>query len=350
MKGGFKGQAQQGPGQTEGPAQQGPGQTKAPDFIIIGAAKCGTTSLHHILAQHERVFIPDYEVYFFDVDDVEQHPDFFRQGERWIWHDFDRDHKRYLQWYRGVFAQAEPGQVIGEDTTTYLASRNAAARIERMLPEVKLIAMLRDPVARAYSHYWHNVHRGRAGASFEHTLRHSAGNLLLRGRYLEQLRRYGNFIQRGSLKVVFFEDFVRDMQTEVEGVCHYLGIDPPDLSTIDTHQNVSPRPLNIPARLAFNRMFGRLLPQARRIPNMPGYTKPRPSKVGGGLLRSDGGSDLRASLEVARRALLPNRKPPPMQQQTREFLQKLFARENAGLSELLGQDVAARWPYMAGAS
>src|SRR5512139_536133 len=161
-----------------------------PDFIIIGAPKCGTSALHLILAHHPGVFIPDLEVYFFDVDDISIHPEFFQRRDGFTLHDFDRDLDTYLDWYRSLFAGAAPGQLVGEDSTTYLASRRAPERIARLLPSVRLIAMLRDPVARAYSNYWHNVRRARTARSFEETLRLEPGSLLTRGFYAEQLARY----------------------------------------------------------------------------------------------------------------------------------------------------------------
>jgi hypothetical protein len=118
--------------------------SKVPNFIIIGAMKSGTTSIHHILASRDDVFLPEKEVYFFDVDDIEQHGDFFIKTKNgWTFHDFEADFDTYFEWYQKYFARAEPGQMIGEDTTTYLASKKAPVRIAKLLPNVKLIAVLR---------------------------------------------------------------------------------------------------------------------------------------------------------------------------------------------------------------
>lgn len=129
---------------------------RLPDFIIAGAMKAGTTSLHHILKHHKHVFLPEDEIFFFDLDDIQQHPDFFMDARgKWIFHDYERHYQDYLEWYSSFFESADDGQVIGDDSTTYMASRKAPQRIARLLPDVKLIFMLRDPVVRAYSHYWH---------------------------------------------------------------------------------------------------------------------------------------------------------------------------------------------------
>ncbi len=316
-----------------------------PDFIIIGAQKSGTSSLHAILAHHPRVYIPQREIFFFDVDDVEQHPDFFvRTARGWTDHDFERDFATYLAWYRSLFEDARPGQVIGEDSTTYLASRAAPGRIAATLPGVKLIALLRDPVTRAYSHYWHTVSTGRATMTFEQSLRHARGNLITRGLYLEQIERYLAHFDRQSLKVILFEEFVSDEQSTVDDVCAFLGLDPGvDLSTVDPHRNRASPPLSLPARLLVNRLFQRFTAKsyAGRIPNMPSY---RPDSLSSRIERHP----LARRLADGYEALRPRRRYPPMRPETRAHLEGVFRRANTGLSELIGRDVSRHWPYMDG--
>ena len=93
---------------------------KVPDFIIIGAMKSGTSTIHSILSEREDVFMPEKEVYFFDVDDIEQHPDFFvRTSAGWTYHDFEKDFDTYYSWYSRFFQAAGDDMFVGEDTTTY---------------------------------------------------------------------------------------------------------------------------------------------------------------------------------------------------------------------------------------
>ena len=317
---------------------------KLPDFIIIGAMKSGTTSIHHILDHHEDVFIPPREVYFFDVDDIEQHGDFFiRTKGGWTFHDLDENFEAYLDWYRRFFEEAGPSQIIGEDTTTYLGSRKAPGRIARILPDAKLIAMLRDPVSRAYSHYWHNVSAGRATSNFDRTIRFQSGNYLARGLYLEQLRRYKSFIERGRLKVVLFEDFLADKQAVTDDLVEFLELEGKiDVAQIDTRQNASKAPLSLPLRLLGNRIYSALSTghTTRNIPNMPGYDPRTVGKAGAGETSS-------SRFWEKMTGALPAWKYPPMGDHTRDFLEKYFRRENEGLSELIGQDVSRRWAYMA---
>jgi len=277
-------------------------------------------------------------VYFFDVDDFEQHTDFFTDGGEFNFHDFDRDFETYAAWYRAFFRDARPGQLVGEDSTTYLTSRRAPDRIARLLPRAKLIAMLRDPVARAYSHYWHNVRAGYATKSFEKTLRYNPGNLLQRGYYHEHLQRYRGFLRSGQLLVIFFEDFVADTLATIDRVCAHIGLEqPPDLNQVETRQNAGSHPWFLPGRLLVNSTFRPLFAKCRRIPNTPGYRShsgtPKPPPRRGSLADRIGAS-------------LPKRKTPSMKPETRAFLEQIFRRENSGLSELLGTDVSSRWHYM----
>ncbi len=320
-----------------------------PDFILIGAQKSGTSSLHHVLASHSGVYVPPGEIHFFDVDDIEQHPDFFvRVGRgrqrRWVIHDLERDFETYVAWYRSWFRRAEAHQLIGEDSTTYLASRLAPRRIAELLPEVRLIAMLRDPVRRCYSHYWHNVGTGRATLSFEKTLRRRPGMLLTRGYYRDQLSRYLRHVPRDRLLVLFFEDFVADPQRVTDQACAFLGLpESVDLAQVSAHQNAANAPLSLRGRLLLNRTLGSILAKSynRRIPNMPGYN---PAWQWHELASDPRLERLRQAWESVR----PKRPYPPMQPDTRRFLEGVYRRANQGLSEIIEMDVESRWPWMAG--
>ncbi len=115
-------------------------QGSLPDFMIIGAPKCGTTSLFEYLCGHPNVARP-------------------RRKEI---HYFDERFERGLAWYRRHFPLVEKPQITGEATTAYLFAKNTPARAAALVPDAKLIAVLRDPVRRVISHYWHNKRRRRA--------------------------------------------------------------------------------------------------------------------------------------------------------------------------------------------
>lgn len=311
-----------------------------PHFILAGAPKCGTTTLHALLAQDAQFFLPAHEVFFFDVDDVLTHPDFFVHKGGLSLHDYDADFDAYLAWYRAHFADAAPGQLVGEDSTTYLRAKDAPRRIGELLPDVKLLVMLRCPVKRAYSQYWHGVHAGRYTQSFERTLRVAPEVLLDHGFYLDHLKRYAEFRDAGQLMVVLLEDLLGDVEGTLARVGRYLGATASIRAPRTTHANAARPPLHLGSRLLLNHFLGHRFAFPRSRPNMPGYRGP------------DAGREQTRSLRwyeraaVALEGVLPARRPPPMAEATRHHLEALFARRNRGLGAWLGRDRRAVWPYM----
>jgi hypothetical protein len=119
-----------------------------PDFLIIGAQKAGTTALYTYLRRHPSITGPAWKEVSF----------------------FDRQYTRGAAWYRGNFPLRSSGRTVGEASPSYLFHPLAPQRVAALLPDVKLIAILRDPVDRAYSHYRHEVALGREQLSFEDAL------------------------------------------------------------------------------------------------------------------------------------------------------------------------------------
>jgi hypothetical protein len=317
---------------------------RLPNFIIVGAMKAGTTSMHYILNRHDNVFIPAGEIHFFDLDDIQQHPDFFIDGRgKWIFHDYEHHYECYLDWYSRFFRNAIDGQLIGEDSTTYMASSKAAPRIARLLPNVKLLFMLRDPVARAYSQYWHFVNSGRAIYDFEDTLRHAAATIIQRGLYKEQIERFTQYFPKDHLKFVLFEEFIKNVQATVDDVCEFLGLDTAiDTSVLNTHRNRGTAPHSLRLKLWVNRLNRKAAERLYQgyLPTL-GLGKQQPSIVDGVLEHF---SPTRAINKIA--SFGPRPKYPPMASGVREFLEQLYAKENRGLEDLIGIDIEKYWPSM----
>ena len=311
-----------------------------PHFIIVGAQKAGTSTLHGILGAHPEVFIPDREVFFFDIDDRTQHPDF--DPIDGATRDFEADFDTYAAWYARFFERSRPGQLRGEDSTSYLASEVAPRRIARLCPDVKVIALLRDPVSRAYSHYWHDVSRGRCSRSFTEVANDHDSLVVRRGFYRQQLQRYHEALGPERVKVLVFEEFSRNLERVSAEVCEYLGLQPPPASALDRERyNVARVPRNLEARLWINRHLHFLVKKSYR------GLLPEPN-AGARVLVGPWRERLwgSAAARYANRfldAVRPQRKYPPMPEPTRERLAKLYRDANAGLGELLGRDDLARW-------
>ncbi len=208
-----------------------------PDFLIIGAQKCGTTSLYRNLVKHPSV-IPALvkEVHFFD------NSNYFQRGIGWY-----RAHFHSLLYkYYGIHI-CKKDFLTGEASPFYLFYPHAPKRISELLPEVKIIILLRNPVDRAYSHYHHEVKRKRETLSFEDAIRMEEERLrgefdkiikdehytswnyncyayLLRGIYVDQLKRVYNYFNKSHVLILKSEDFFRDSQAAIEKVLQFLGL------------------------------------------------------------------------------------------------------------------------------
>lgn len=126
-------------------------ERRPPDFFVIGAPKAGTSALHSALAQHPQLFLssPKEPKYFMCGDSpppAYKGPGDAHSNQEWIW-----QRERYLRLFDG----AGEGQLTGESTPFYLYNRDARRRIAADRPDAKLVAVLRDPVDRAYSNWMH---------------------------------------------------------------------------------------------------------------------------------------------------------------------------------------------------
>lgn len=198
-----------------------------PDAVIIGAQKCGTSSLQGYLIQHPQVIEPlRKEVHYFDVN--------YAQGERW---------------YRAHFGKAGEAGLNLDASPYYLFHPLAAERTHALLPKAKLIVLLRDPVRRAYSQYWQQRDKNREPLDFEAALaaepervdeahrrladceitasrEHQIHSYVSRGRYAEQLERWLRYYPREQLLVLRFEDLVKEPLAVLNRTLGWLGLPP----------------------------------------------------------------------------------------------------------------------------
>jgi hypothetical protein len=315
------------------PPDAQPRAARLPDFIIAGAMKCGTTSLRNVLAHHPRVFMPDLEVFYFTLDDIQQHPHFFgRVDGQWRHHDVEGRRDEYLNWYASFFAAARPDQLVGENSTSYLPSTRAPERIARLLPDAKIIVLLRDPVNRAYSHYWHLVRAGRTSATFEDALQFYSAQIVERSCYQHQLERLFRAIPRSQVHVIVFERFISQMDAVVRETLAFLGIDGAiDLTAINTRRNAGRYPKNLRLELLRNYWLGG--PSEKAPTHLPDL----------GLPRRDQGGVRHAASQMLRRVNPRHSSTPPMAAATRAFLRRHFQVQNDRLAEVIGQDVNQYW-------
>lgn len=203
------------------------GLRRRPNFLIVGAQKGGTSSLYGLLSRHPQVApATRKEVHFFDLN--------YDEGD---------------SWYAAQFpVRLGRSRITGEASPYYLFHPHAPRRISRHLPSVRLIAMLRDPVDRAYSHYHHNRRKGREPLGFSEAIgregERTAGELdrmledpgytsfahqhytyLARGRYAEQLAAYLEHFSRARVLVVKSERFFSETGAVWKEVLDYLDLE-----------------------------------------------------------------------------------------------------------------------------
>jgi hypothetical protein len=201
---------------------------RLPNFLVIGAARSGTTTLHYHLGQHPEVFVsPVKETNFFLWDEAGAMPP-------WVDEDVRRKTPKTLEEYGELFAQAsDRHRAIGESSPSYLFGP-VAARIKASLPEARLIAILRQPVEQALSMFgtWHRdlsteqlVERLPAAlASGEHGP-HGALPLKEHGQFHHHLEPFFAQFDRSRIKVVLFDDLIQDGPALFRDLFRFLGVD-----------------------------------------------------------------------------------------------------------------------------
>ena len=225
---------------------------------------------------------------------------------------------------------------VGEDSTTYLASPKAPKRIAQLIPDAKIIVMLRDPVMRAYSHYWHLVESRRAVYNFEETLQYQPENVISRGYYQAQIERYHQHFPAEQIKIIIFEHFIKNQQAVIDDVCAFLGLDGSvDTDSVPTWSNKTTVPRVLSLQLLYNRLLRPITNKRFFIrKDLPGGDNRTSDSAG----VSSGTSGLMTQLAKVDRFIvdLNAGKRPPIRPETRDFLQAHYAHENRDLSELIG--------------
>ncbi|HEX5067194.1 MAG TPA: sulfotransferase domain-containing protein [Myxococcota bacterium] len=202
-----------------------------PQFLVIGAQKSGTTSLYRYLGRHpEMVRARHKELHYFDRE--------FARGPRW--------YETQLAPPWRVLARRLVGRrtLCGEATPAYLTDPAVPARVRALLPDVRLVALLRDPSRRAVSHYHHRVrNEGESGgaaavldAELARVEREGDAHLspfgyLARGYYARQLERWLAHFPRESFLLLPAEPFFRDPAPTVRRVADFVGLAPLDPAT-----------------------------------------------------------------------------------------------------------------------
>lgn len=291
-----------------------------PNFFIVGAAKCGTSSLDQYLSQHPEIYIPPKkEAHYFSIDSFPR--TFTGPGDEGM--NLYTIRKKNL--YAQLFEVSETYRAVGESSVFYLYYPGTAKRIYAEIPDAKIIILLRNPVDRAFSAYMHLIRDEREDLTFEQGLNREEYRKNLDyepmwlykelGMYSQQVRQYLEVFGRSQVKVVIFEEFIRDKQAVLVDVLNFLNVN--SKFPIDTS-------------LQFNES-GK--PKARWLYNF--VSKPNPLKE---LVKPFISDAVRERLGIRAKSMLLEK--ASMAHETREGLEDLFEEDISALESLLRRDLS----------
>lgn len=224
-----------------------------PTFLIIGAQKCGTSSLWAYLRQHPDVFVPPVkELNFFSApgDHV--------------------DLERYARWFEDAAGAIAVGEA-SPNYTMFPATGDVAAKIARVLPAVRLIYLMRDPVERMRSAYHHRLAMGDEHRRVDRALLADPTYLQV-SMYATQVERYLRWFPRSQLLLLTTEDLKRNRAATLRSVLSFIGLDPQwQPADLDAEHNTSAQKATAPR--AWARLVGDALIRS-------GAVKYAPRKVG----------------------------------------------------------------------
>ena len=218
-----------------------------PDFLIIGAARSGTTSLYEYLIQHPSV-IPGIgkEVYYFDKE--------YAKGINWYRSFFPTKNKKL-----NIEKQLQTKCITGEATPRYLYHPHSPKRVFEILPNVKLIVLLRNPVDRSYSHYQMEVSSGNEELTFEEAIEQEEDRInddmkkmeqdenyysvnfyrksyITRGKYVQQLKRWLKFFPKDQILILKSEDLYSEPSKIYNQVLNFLNLPLHEIDSFKPHR------------------------------------------------------------------------------------------------------------------
>jgi hypothetical protein len=297
---------------------------RKPDFLIIGAAKSGTTSLLHQLNQHPQIFMPPAKHlnYFSGECGTAEFqgppPHYFGRQAARTWEEYSREFKE------GIGKAA-----VGEACNAYLFSTEAAGRIRRSLPEVRLIAVLRHPAERAYSRFLQLRRSGREPISnFADALQEEKWRIanhwwpdfyyLHAGLYYEQLARYFAVFPREQIRIYLHEDMLTEPRRMLVDIFRYLGVADDFIPNMDVRYSASglPRSKGIDwtlKKLRAARPLAEKLLQQRHLDYV---------------------------LRVASHAHAQNLVKPELTAETRSWMIERYREDTLRLQDLIGRDLS----------
>lgn len=293
-----------------------------PNFLIIGAAKAGTSALYHFLNQHPQVFMAKQKElrFFSSIDNPEvQGPNVYKY-----------DYIRSLEEYRYHFLDGASAAAVGEASPQYLYYPKSASRIFQIIPDVKLITVLRNPIERAYSSYlhavrdWHEPEMEFAKALQNEQIRIKLGWPMLfhyvnAGLYANQLKPFFSHFNRNSLKIIIYDELINSPLDTLKDLFSFLEINTSFEPNLSLRPNISGYPKNKRLYRFYKYLF-------------------KNNNVFRSFLTNLIPKSTRRS--VASKLIHNNLSKVPMDEQTRACLQEIFIKDINSLQKMIGEDLS----------
>ncbi|MEM9293436.1 MAG: sulfotransferase [Acidobacteriota bacterium] len=208
-----------------------------PNLVVAGVQRAGTTSLHYLLDRHPEVFFPrsPQEIHYFDLQ---------------------ANYRRGVDWYRSLFHEWQGQPWVGQTSPLYLFDPAVPQRLLNTLEAPRVVVILRDPVRRAYSHYWLEVRYGWESKPFSQALDHEPQRIskgydvfrhysyVSRGLYWRQLEHWLQWLPREHLLVILQEELRADPEAVMAQAAAFLDLDPEGFRAprAETHLNAAKLP------------------------------------------------------------------------------------------------------------
>jgi len=274
-------------------------QSQYPSLYIAGTQKGGTTSLHFLLNAQQQIYFPNkpQELHYFDIQEN------FLKGDKW---------------FLSHFLDAPNNAIKAQTSPLYMYLEQVPERIHKFAPNSQFIFILRNPIDRAYSHYWNSVKYGYENLNFEDALDSEKARILKgesnkrnfsysdRGYYTAQIQRFINLFGRDSILILTQDDLLSGPETVLRKVWNFL-----DLSTTPVLDDSS---VHNPAKL----------PRSRSLQSIRPYLEKR---------------NFTSAIRVIDKMNLKQYKYPAMKDSTRNHLKNKYESELHDLSALLNNGI-----------
>ena len=282
-----------------------------PNFMIVGAPKAATTSLYQYLCQHPDIFMSTpKEVNYFSHEEI--------SSQNLFYTDFK---VRSVREYESLFADANGFTAVGEASVSYLFYPETPAKIKALLPDVKIIILLRNPMERGFSHYLMDYRLGLCPLSYEDIVFNTSNHPLQKlyyqqyvelGLYSSQLERYFSCFPRENIRIYLQEDLLNEPELVLRELFGFLNVS----DEFNTDLSQSHNAFSMPKNYFWHKL----------------YSNTRLRKT----LSSMTPNSIKALLG---RFIFDTRNKPSISPATKEFLLKIYSPDIHNVEKLIGRSL-----------